>query len=111
MTPIKARITAKDAADITLRLKSGATLARELGSSPAYVNAVLRNQTVKRIKGPQYAARQAASVLRQARLEYRTEVARLVHAGSITMEQACQRTGATSRTIFRHLAEVRNESA
>jgi hypothetical protein len=108
---LKDKITVEDAAAITLRLKTGADLAKKLDTSPAYVNAVLRGQNVKRIKGTIYAARLAASDLRQARLEYRTEAAKLVYANIITVEQACQRTGATSRTIYRHIAALRNEPA
>lgn len=107
--PIKDQITAKNAAAITLRLKSGAALAKELGTSPAYINTVLRNNSVKRIKGPLYAARLQAKADKDARIAHRTEVAKNLADNKITMQEACHVTQATSRTMFRYLAEARNE--
>jgi HD superfamily phosphodiesterase len=107
--PLKDKITAKDAAAITLRLKSGADLAKELGTSPAYINAVLRRNDVKRIKGPVSASRAQAKADKDARIAHRTQVAKDLAENKVTMEEACRLTQATSRTMFRYLAEARRE--
>lgn len=95
------RITPRDLTDYINRRLTSADIAKMYSVSRVYVTRNLPKRAYTNQK-------EYKQKLRDTRREYRDQLARQIQAKQFTVEEAAKTAGCSTRTMFRHLAGVKN---